>query len=63
VLADPLLKVAAAQVPNLVFAQTSPRWEAAELKATPIIQGIYQGSTDPKAGMMQAAQDINAIPA
>jgi multiple sugar transport system substrate-binding protein len=63
VLADPLLKVAAAQVPNLVFAQTSPRWEAAELKATPVVQGIYQGSTDPKAGMLQAAQDINAIPA
>jgi multiple sugar transport system substrate-binding protein len=59
VTSDPALKVMAAEAPDWGFAQPTPKWAVWDVKAPPVVQAIYGGTTAAKDALPPLADALN----
>jgi multiple sugar transport system substrate-binding protein len=59
VTANPSLQVMAAQAPIWGFAQPTPKWADWEVKAPPVVQAIYGGTSDPTDALKQLSDSLS----
>jgi multiple sugar transport system substrate-binding protein len=59
VIANPSLKVMAAEAPDWGFAQPTPKWANWDVKAPPVVQAIYGGTSSAKDALSQLADALN----
>jgi multiple sugar transport system substrate-binding protein len=58
VTANPSLKVMAAEAAIWGFAQPTPKWANWDVKAPPVVQAIYGGTSDPTEALKQLATSL-----
>ncbi len=59
VTANPSLKVMAAEAADWGFAQPTPKWGNWDVKAPPVVQAIYGGTSSAKDALAQLADQLN----
>ena len=59
VTANPLLKVMAGQVPIWGFARPTPNWANWDVKAPPVVQAIYGGTSQAPDALKQLADSLS----